>query len=97
MKLNAQDLKTIVNAPLEHYNRRAEVARQQRRVRMRLVEIFDDRQRLEQDRSVAVDQSGKRRHRVDCAVRRLALRALHEVHVDHLVRHDSGKVSLFLV
>ena len=34
------------------------VARQQRRVRMRLVEIFDDRQRLEQDRSLAVDQSG---------------------------------------
>jgi hypothetical protein len=24
MKLNAQDLKTIVNATLEHYNRRAE-------------------------------------------------------------------------
>jgi hypothetical protein len=41
---------------------------------MRLVEIFDDRQRLEQDRSVAVNQSGKRHHRVDCAVRRLALR-----------------------
>ena len=32
------------------------VARQQRRVRMRLVEIFDDRQRLEQDRSFAVDK-----------------------------------------
>jgi MarC family integral membrane protein len=42
---------------------------------MRLVKIFDDRQRLEQDRSVAVDQSGKRHHRVDCAARRLAPRA----------------------
>jgi hypothetical protein len=42
---------------------------------MRLVKIFDDRQRLEQNRSFAVDQGGKRHHRVDCAVRRLALRA----------------------
>ena len=30
------------------------VAGQQRRIRMRLVEIFDDRQRLEQDRFFAV-------------------------------------------
>jgi diketogulonate reductase-like aldo/keto reductase len=37
------------------------------------IATFDDRQRLEQDRSFAVDQSGKRHHRVDCAVRRLAL------------------------
>jgi hypothetical protein len=42
------------------------------RARSGLVEIFDDRQRLEQDRSFAVDQGGKRHHRVD----RLALRAL---------------------
>ena len=39
---------------------------------------------LEQDRSFAVDQSGKRHHRIDCAVRRFALRALYEVHVHHL-------------
>ena len=47
-------------------------------------------QRLEQDRPVAVDQSGKRHHRVDCVVRRLALRPLYEVHVHHFVRHEAG-------
>ena len=60
---------------------------------MRLVEIFNDRQRLEQDRAFAVDQGGKRHHRIDCTVRRLALRALHEVHVRHLVRHETLEVE----
>jgi hypothetical protein len=60
---------------------------------MRLVKIFDDRQQLEQNRSFAVDQGGKRHHRVDCAVRRLALRALYEVHVHHLVRHEALEVE----
>jgi hypothetical protein len=36
------------------------VARQQRRIGMRLVKIFDDRQRLEQDRSFAVGQNGSK-------------------------------------
>ena len=60
---------------------------------MCLVEIFDDRQRLQQDRSFAVDQGGKRHHRIDCAVRRLALRALQEVHVHHLVRHEALEIE----
>ena len=50
-------------------------------------------QRLERDRSVAVGQSGKRHHRVDCAVRRVALRALYEVHVHHLVRHEALEIE----
>ena len=41
----------------------------------------------------AVDQSGKRHHRVDCAVHRFALRTLYEVHVHHLVRHAALKVQ----
>jgi hypothetical protein len=60
---------------------------------MRLVEIFDDRQRLKQDRSVAVDQSGKRHHWVDRVVRRRALRPFNEVHVHHFVRHEALEVE----
>ena len=48
---------------------------------------------FEQDRPVAVDQSGKHHHRVDCAVRRLVLRALHEVHVHYLVRHEALEIE----
>jgi hypothetical protein len=46
-----------------------------------------------QNRSFGVDQGGKRHHRIDCAVRRLALRALQEVHVYHLVRHEALEIE----
>ena len=44
-------------------------------------------------RSFAVDQGGKRHHRIDCAVRRLALRPLYEVHVRHFVRQEALEVD----
>jgi hypothetical protein len=58
-----------------------------------LIEIFDDGERLEYRRSVAVDQSRQRHHRIDRAVGRFALRALHQVHVHHLVRRDAFEVE----
>ena len=44
-------------------------------------------------KNTMMSQSGKRHHRVDCAVRRLALRALYEVHVHHLVRHEALEIE----
>ena len=61
------------------------VLRQQRRIGMGLVEIFDDSERLEQRRPVAIDQRRDRHHRVDLAEGVLALLALHQIDVDDLV------------
>jgi len=58
-----------------------------------LVEIFDDGERLEQNRPLAVDQSRQRHHRIDFAIGRFALRALHQVHVDDLVGHDVFQIK----
>src|ERR1700704_1511903 len=71
----------------------ARIARQQRGLRVGLVEIFDDRQRLEQDRSVAIEQRRKRHHGIDRAVVGLALLPLHQVHVDDLVGRHALEVE----
>src|ERR1700704_3409604 len=76
-----------------HARAAARIARQQRRLRMGLIEIFDDRQRLEQDRPVAVDQRRERHHGIDRTVGGLALLPLHQVHVDDLVGRHALEVE----
>src|SRR5262249_20340747 len=72
---------------------RARLLRQERRLRMGLVEILDDGERLEQHRPVTVDQRRQHHLRIDLAVALLALLALHEVDVNHLVRDDALEVE----
>ena len=76
-----------------HPRPRPRILRQQRRLRMRLVEVFHDRQRLEQHRAVAVDQRGDQHLRVHLAERLLALPALDQVDIDDLVGHDALEVE----
>src|SRR5450756_3075163 len=60
---------------------------------MRLVEIFENGERLEQHRAVVLDQRRQRHHRIDLAKGVLALLALHQVDVDHLVGRDALEVE----
>src|SRR5664280_2023461 len=60
---------------------------------MRLVEIFEDGERLEQHRAVVLDQRRQRHHRIDLAEGVLALLALHQIDVDHLVGRDALEIE----
>src|SRR5262249_2162633 len=60
---------------------------------MGLVEIFDDGERFEQHRAVVLDQCWQCHHRIDLAEGILALLALHEIDVDHLVWHNALEVE----
>src|SRR5262249_48207183 len=71
----------------------AGLRRQQPRMRMDLVEIFDDGEGLEQDRTVAVDQRRQRHHGIDGVIPGFALLALHQVDVDHLLGRDALEVE----
>src|SRR5262249_23294990 len=61
------------------------ITRQQRRIGMRLIEIFDDCQRFEKNGPIAVYQRRNRHHRIDGAEFCLALLALHRIDVDDLI------------
>jgi hypothetical protein len=76
-----------------HARAAARITRQQRRSGMRLVQIFDDRQRLEQRRPFAVDEHRYRHHRIDRAERRRTLLAFHQVYVHHLIGHEAFEVE----
>ena len=80
MRVGGDDLR---KAP--HPRTALRILRQQRRIGMGLVEIFDDRERFEQRRPIAVDQRRDRHHRIDLAERLLALLAFHQVDLDDLV------------
>ena len=80
MRVGGDDLR---QAP--HPRAALRVLRQQRRIGMGLVEIFDDGERFEQRRPVAVDQRRDRHHRIDLAEGLLALLALHQIDLDDLV------------
>ena len=60
---------------------------------MGLVEIFHDRQRLEQHGAVAIDQRRQHHLWIDLAERVLALLAIDQVDVDDLVRNDALEVE----
>ena len=76
-----------------HARPAARIGRQQRRLRMHLVEIFDDRERLVEHRAVILDQRRDRHHRIDLAEAVLALLPLDQVDVDHLVRREALEVE----
>ena len=63
----------------------ARVARQQRRLGMGFVEIFDDGERFEQGRPVAVTSAGSAIIGLTARIAGLALRALYQIDIDHLV------------
>ena len=68
------------------------VLRQDRWVRMCLVEIFHDGDRLEQD-SVALVERRQQHLRVHLLVRVLPLLALQQIDADDLVRHDALEIE----
>jgi len=58
-----------------------------------LLEIFHDGERLEQRRTFTIDQRRQQHLRIDRAVPRLALPALHEIDVDDLLRREAFEVE----
>ena len=76
-----------------HASARDAILRQQRRVGVRLVQVFDDRQRLREHGRIVHRQ---RRHQALRIQREIILRALiahAQVHVDALVGHDALEVQ----
>ena len=75
-----------------HARTATRIGRQQRRFWIHLIQVFDDRKRLEQDRPVAVDERRQHHLRIDLAIR------IHQLHVGfeidaHDVRREPFQVE----
>src|ERR1700731_2488328 len=66
---------------------------QERGLRVCLIQIFHDREGLEQRWSVSFDKSRKEHLRIHRAERGLTLRALHQIDIDTLVRYKTFEIE----